>query len=106
MQQTVDVDVRVTAEVAECLLACGSSFFCPAVAVAAMAASAADAAVAAMIAVCGLSYSLFSAAASAEIVVEAVTAAETTADADANTLKQPRCIFMYRGYFLYHRWLF
>lgn len=88
MLQTVDVDVKVTVEVAaavECLPACGSSScFAAAAAEMVSAADAAMAAAAEMTAACGSSYCLFSAADAAEIAVDATTAAATAAD--ANTL--------------------
>ncbi len=84
MLQTADVDAKIIAEDAEtvCLHACGSSSCCSAAAATALA----DAAMAAaeMTAAYGLSCYCAAAAASA---ADAAMAAETTADANPNTVK-------------------
>ena len=85
MLQTADVDAKIAAEDAEtgCLHACGSSS-CFAAAAATDLAAAAAMAAAEMTAAFGLSCYCAAAAASA---ADAAMAAETTADANPNTVK-------------------
>lgn len=81
MQQTVDVDVKVTV-VAECHLVSGSSYCSAAAAADSVAATAVETAVAETTVVSGLSCSLYSAV---DVAAETIVDAETAVDVDANS---------------------